>query len=156
VEAQFSRLNRDYTVVKAQYEALVEQLGRARLAEQAARTGVIRFDVVDPPRAGFEPVFPKRKLFAAGALVASMAAGAGVAFLLNLLRPTFSSAQRLRDVTGLPVLGSVSMTWIERYKAGVRHSALRLAVATLGMVLLCGAFIVTQRHLASVVRTWMA
>ena len=155
VEAEFSRLNRDYTVVKAQYEALVEQLGRARLGEQAAQTGLVRFDVVDPPRAGFDPVFPNRPLLAVGALAAAIAAGVGVAFLLNLLRPSFGSVQRLHEITGLPVLGAVSMTWIERYEAQMRRSALRLAGATLGMVLLCGAFIATQRHLANAVRTWV-
>ena len=145
VEAQFSRLNRDYTVVKAQYEALVEQLGRARLGEQAAETGLVRFDVVDPPRAGFDPVFPKRALLALGALVGAIGAGVAIAFLLNLLRPAFSSAQRLQEMTGLPVLGAVSMTWIERYEAQVRRSALRLSGALLGMVVVCGVFIATQR-----------
>ena len=152
VEAQFSRLNRDYNVVKAQYEALVEQLGRARLGEQAAQTGLIRFDVIDPPRAGFDPVFPKRPLFAIGALAAAIAAGCGVAFLLNILRPAFGSVQRLHEVTGLPVLGTVSMTWVERHHAEVRRSALRLAGAMFGMVLVCGLFLVTQRHLANAVR----
>jgi protein tyrosine kinase modulator len=155
VEAEFSRLNRDYTVVKAQYEALVEQLGRARLGEQAAETGLVRFDVVDPPRASFDPVFPKRPLFAVGALVAAIAAGVGVAFLLNRLRPAFGSVRHLREVTGLPVLGAVSMTWIERHDARMRRSALHLAGAILGMVLLCGVFLATQRHLANAVRTWM-
>jgi polysaccharide chain length determinant protein (PEP-CTERM system associated) len=155
VEAQFSRLNRDYTVVKAQYEALVEQLGRARLGEQAAQTGLVRFDVVDPPRAGFDPVFPKRPLLAVAALVAAIVAGIGMAFLLNLLRPAFGSVQHLHEMTGLPVLGAVSMTWIERYEAQMRRSALRLAGATLGMVLLCGVFIATQRYLANAVRAWV-
>ncbi len=155
VEAQFSRLNRDYTVVKAQYQALVEQLGRARLGEQAAQTGVIRFDVVDPPRAGFDPVFPKRRLFAVAALAAAIAIGGGVAFLLNLLRPVYGSVRHLREMTGLPVLGAVSMTWIERYEAQLRRSALRLVAAVLGMVLACGVYLVTQRHLVDTVRTWM-
>ena len=155
VEAQFSRLNRDYTVVKAQYEALVEQLGRARLGQQAAETGLVRFDVVDPPRAGFDPVFPKRPLLALGSLVAAIGAGIGMAFLLNLLRPAFGSVQRLHEMTGLPVLGAVSMTWIERYEAQVRRSALRLSGALLGMVVLCGVFIAGQRYLANAVRSWI-
>jgi len=156
VEAQFSRLNRDYNVVKAQYEALVEQLGRVRLGEQAAQTGVFRFDVVDPPRASFEPVFPKRPLLAIGALGAAIAVGGGVAFLLNLLRPAFSSVRHLRETMGLPVLGAVSMTWIERYDAQLRRSALRLAGGVLGMVLLCGVYLATQRHLVHAVRTWIS
>jgi len=155
VEAQFSRLNRDYNVVKAQYAALVEQLGRARLGEQAAQTGLIRFDVVDPPRAGFDPVFPRRKLLAIAALVAAIGAGCGVAFLLNLLRPAFGSVHRLHEVTGLPVLGAVSMTWVERYNAELRRSALRLAGAIMGMALLCGVFMATQRYLANAVRSWI-
>ena len=156
VEAQFSRLNRDYTAVKAQYEALVEQLGRARLGEQAAQTGLVRFDVVDPPRAGFDPVFPKRPLLAVGALFGALGAGVGVAFLLSLLRPTFGSVQRLHEMTGLPVLGAVSMTWIERYQMQVRRSALHLGGAVFGMVLVCGVFIVTQRYLADAVRSWIS
>jgi len=155
VEAQYSRLNRDYTVVKAQYEALVEQLGRARLGEQAAQTGLVRFDVVDPPRAEFEPVFPKRPLLAVCALLFSVAGGVGLAFLLNVLRPAFGSVQRLREVTGLPVLGGVSMTWIERHDAQVRRSALHLAGALLGLVLVCGVFLVTQRYLANAVKAWV-
>ncbi len=155
VEAQFSRLNRDYSVVKAQYEALVDQLGRARLGEQAAQTGVIRFDQVDPPRAGFDPVFPKRPLFAIGALLAAIAAGLGAAFLLSVLRTVFGSLRRLHEMTGLPVLGEVTMTWIERHDAQQRRSALRLGGSVLGMVLVCGVFLATQRHLASAVRTWM-
>jgi polysaccharide chain length determinant protein (PEP-CTERM system associated) len=156
VEAQFSRLNRDYTVVKAQYEALVEQLGRARLGEQAAQTGLIRFDVVDPPRAGFDPVFPKRPLLAFGALLAAIAAGAAAAFLLNVLRPVFGNEQRLREVTGLPVLGAVSMTWMERHDEELRRSARRLAAGVLGMALLCGVYILTQRHLANAVKALMS
>ena len=155
VEAQFARLNRDYSVVKAQYQALVEQLGRVHLGEQAAQTGLVRFDVVDPPRAGFDPVFPKRPLLAVVALVAAVAAGIGMAFLLNLLRPAFGSVQRLHEMTGLPVLGAVSMTWLERHEAQVRRSALRLAGAVLGMMLLCALFIATQRYLANAVRSWI-
>jgi polysaccharide chain length determinant protein (PEP-CTERM system associated) len=156
VEAQYSRLNRDYGVVKAQYEALVEQLGRARLSEQAAQTGIVRFDVVDPPRAGFEPIFPKRPLFAVGALMAAVVAGVGAVFLLSILRPVFGSVRRLQEVTGLQVLGAVSMTWIDRHKADLRRSGLHVAGALLGMVLVCGLFLATQRHLASAVKTWMA
>jgi hypothetical protein len=155
VEAQFSRLNRDYNVVKAQYEALVEQLGRVRLGQQAAQTGLVRFDVVDPPRAGFDPVFPKRPLLAIGALVAAIGAGAGLTFLLNILRPVFGSVRRLHEMTGMPVLGAVSMTWIERYDAQLRRSVVRLAAVVLGLVLVCGAYVATQRFLASAVRTWM-
>ncbi len=154
VEAQFSRLNRDYTVVKTQYEALVDQLGRARLGQQAAQTGVVRFDAVDPPRASFNPAFPNRPLMAIAALIVAIAAGVGAPYLLNLLRPIFSSTRRLSEVTGLPVLGAVSMTWIEQHDAQLKRSALRFAGAAFGLVLMCCLFLVTQRHMVNAVKAW--
>jgi hypothetical protein len=39
-------------------------------------------------------------------------AGIGLAVFLALLRPAYSNTQKLRDITGLPVLGNVSMNWI--------------------------------------------
>lgn len=156
VEAEFSRLNRDYSVIKTQYEALVEQLGRARLGEQAAQTGVIRFEVIDPPRAGFEPSFPNRPLFAIGAFFAAVAAGVGIAFLLNLLRPVFTGIRQLNTLTGLPVLGAVSMTWIEHHDARVRRAVISVAVAGLVMVVVCALFILLQRSLVDSIQAWMA
>jgi hypothetical protein len=52
VEQEFARLNRDYTVQRAQYQQLVERLERARVSDDAAQNGIVRFDVIEPPRAG--------------------------------------------------------------------------------------------------------
>jgi polysaccharide chain length determinant protein (PEP-CTERM system associated) len=156
VEAQYSRLNRDYDVIKAEYESFVEQLGRTRLAEQATQTGMIRFDVVDPARADFDPVFPKRPLFAIAALVGAVGVGMVVAFVLNLIRPVIDNARRLEIVTGFPVLGAVSMTWIERHDLQLRRSTARLAVALLGMVFVCAVYLVIHRPLASAVQSLLA
>ena len=43
--------------------------------------------------------------------VGALVAGLAVAFLMSQLRPTFLSQSTLRDVTGLPVLGSIGMNW---------------------------------------------
>jgi len=42
------------------------------------------------------------------ALLASLAAGFVVCFVANQVRPTFSDARTLRELTGLPLLGAVS------------------------------------------------
>ena len=61
VEAEFARLNRDYDVTRGQYQALVERLNRARLSDQAdAASGLVRFEIVDPPTGGDRPVAPDR------------------------------------------------------------------------------------------------
>ncbi|HEY5806989.1 MAG TPA: XrtA system polysaccharide chain length determinant [Povalibacter sp.] len=156
VEAEFSRLDRDYGVTKTQYQALVERLGRARLGEQAAQTGVIRFEVIDPPNAGFKPTAPKRPLLAAGVLFAAIAAGVGVAFVMNWLRPVFGGARQLNEITGRPVLGMVSMTWIERYEVQERRNTIAFAAAAMALIVLSGIFILVQQALVRSIQGWMA
>ena len=122
VEAEYERLNRDYSVTHTQYQALVERMSRARLSDKADATGVVRFEVVDPPTVDPEPVFPKRNRMILQVLAAGLAAGLGVAYLLHQLRPVFSSPRQLTEVTQLPVLGGVSMTWVERHRAAGRRA----------------------------------
>jgi len=133
VEAEYARLNRDYDVTKANYTALVERLEKSKLGEEASSSGSIRFDVIEPPTADFKPISPKRNLLVFGILVAAIAAGVGVAVLLHLLKPVFSTARGLADATGLVVLGAVSMTWLDRKSAQRKRSYLYYGVAVAGL-----------------------
>jgi polysaccharide chain length determinant protein (PEP-CTERM system associated) len=135
VEAEFKRLTRDYDVTRTQYNALFERLERARLSEGAEQTGIVRFDIVDPPSAGFAPIFPNRPLFLIAVLIFAVGAGGGVAFLMHQIKPVFSSARNLADLTGMPVLGSVSRTWVEKQRAEMRHGLMRYAAAS-GLLLM--------------------
>jgi hypothetical protein len=133
VEAEYARLNRDYSVTKANYTALVERLEKSRLGEEATTSGSIRFDVIEPPNAPFKPTSPKRSLLILGVFVAALAAGGGVAFLLQQLQPVFTSTRSLAEFTGLQVLGAVSMAWLDqqqvkRYRSYWRYSALVFAL----------------------------
>jgi polysaccharide chain length determinant protein (PEP-CTERM system associated) len=122
VEAEYERLNRDYSVTHTQYQALVDRLSRARLSDKADATGVVRFEVVDPPTVDPEPVAPKRTKLIFQVLAVGLAAGLGVAYLMHQLRPVFTSPRQLSEATQLPVLGSVSMTWVERHRAAGRRA----------------------------------
>jgi polysaccharide chain length determinant protein (PEP-CTERM system associated) len=122
VEAEYQRLDRDYSVTHTQYQALVDRLSRARLSDKADATGVVRFEVVDPPTVDPEPVFPKRTKLIFQVLAAGLAAGLGAAYLMHQLRPVFTSPRQLTEATELPVLGSVSMTWVERHRAAGRRA----------------------------------
>jgi polysaccharide chain length determinant protein (PEP-CTERM system associated) len=133
VEAEYARLNRDYDVTKANYTALVERLEKSKLGEEASSSGSIRFDVIEPPIADFKPISPKRSLLVLGILVAAIGAGLGVAVLLHLLKPVFSTARGLADATGLVVLGAVSMTWLDRKSAQRKRSYLYYGVAVAGL-----------------------
>ena len=114
VEAQLNRLNRDYDIVKAQYDALVERLESARLSESVqADEEKATFEVIEPPRVPLFPTSPNRLLLYSAVLAAALLAGLGVAFLLNQHNRVFYSGRRLRAATGLPIFGSVSMTRAE-------------------------------------------
>jgi polysaccharide chain length determinant protein (PEP-CTERM system associated) len=136
VEQEFARLNRDYDVTRTQYQNLVERLARAKISDQADATGVVRFEVVDPPSGGLEPVAPDRVRLILSVLLGGLVAGLGVAYVLHKLRPVFTSTRQLTELTQLPVLGSVSMTWLERHKAAGRRAIWSYSTAVGALVVL--------------------
>jgi polysaccharide chain length determinant protein (PEP-CTERM system associated) len=138
VEAQYSQLNRDYDVTKAQYNSLLDRLDKAKLAGDAAQTGIVRFDIIDPPSAGTHPVKPKRPLLLAGVLASALGLGVAVAWLMAVMNPVFSSVRTLRDRTGLPVLGAVSLTWVERAKSQFHRSLAGVAGGVAVLLAICG------------------
>jgi polysaccharide chain length determinant protein (PEP-CTERM system associated) len=129
VEAELARLNRDYGVTKAQYDALVDRLERARLSNEAEETGVIRFEVIDPPVARFDPVSPNRPLLVSLVFVAALAAGLAVAWLMSQLQRAVVSTRALAALTGRPVAGAVTAIVDDRMRQAEAASLRRLATA---------------------------
>ena len=121
VEAEMKKLNRDYKIVKKNYEQLLSRRESARVAQDADATGdSVKFEVVEPPRVSQKPSGPNRPLFLAGVLLAGLGAGIGLAFLLSQLKQTFDTRAALREASGLPVLGSISMEWSSRQRLKLR------------------------------------
>ncbi|MDZ7592171.1 MAG: hypothetical protein U5L05_16145 [Rubrivivax sp.] len=95
------------------------------------------FRLIDPPRVSPRPVSPNRIALLPLALLAGLAAGLGLSFLISQLRPAFHDPEDLRAKTGVPLLGVVSMRVDDATKRRERGSLLRFAGATGGLV---GAF----------------
>ncbi|WP_078119626.1 XrtA system polysaccharide chain length determinant [Thiosocius teredinicola] len=112
LEAERRDLTADYDIVKKNHSVLETRLESAKLGRKAESTSDnVRFRVVDPPRAPSTPSGPNRVLLSSVVLLAGLAVGFGVAFLISQFRPTFDERQMLSDTLGLPVLGSVNMVW---------------------------------------------
>jgi hypothetical protein len=106
-----------------------------------SKSGIGEFRVIDPPRVAPQPVSPNRPLLLAGVLAASIAAGLGVAFLLNQLKPTFFDGRSLRAYTGMPLLGSVSLLVDPLSRARNRKAVLAFSSSSVLYLALFGALI---------------
>ena len=136
VEAELARLNRDYDVIYDQYQAVIQSRETQQLSQQASATDQIEFRVLNPPQAGIEPVAPRRLLLLAGVLVAALAGGAGISYLLAQMQPVITSARALRELSGLPVIGTVSGFVDPRLARRRRVAAFSFSAATACLVLL--------------------
>lgn len=130
--AEQQRINRDYDVLKQQYDKLLQDREELRLRGQVeTEHNSIKFQVIDPPTTPRSPVAPNRPLLLLGVLIVGLGAGAAVAFALGQLRSTFATTAKLERALGLPVLGAVSATLTDAGKA-LRRKRLKYFYAATG------------------------
>ncbi|WP_334186735.1 XrtA system polysaccharide chain length determinant [Noviherbaspirillum sp.] len=136
IEAQFAQLNRDYQVNKNNYEKLIASRDAAKLSgDLSATSEMISFRIIDPPTVPAKPAGPNRPLLFSAAFLAAIGMGIAVAFGMSQIRPTFLSLSHLREVTGFPVLGSVSMNWTELEKKRRKRSMYAFVASFVGVLI---------------------
>ena len=114
IEAEHAQLTRDYEVIKSRYDKLLERRESAQISgDVEASNAVLGFRVIDPPRVPKTPSAPNRPRLMSLVLLAAVGGGLGIAFLLSQLRPTFGDERRLREVSGMQVLGTIAMEWTD-------------------------------------------
>lgn len=138
VDAEYAQLNRDYDIIKATHAALVANYEKAQLGEQADNAGGVRFDIVQAPTARLVSASAHRTLLLVAVLGGALGAGAGLCYLLHLMRPVVTSARDLTTLAELPVLGVVSAAFPTREGSQARVQSLWFGVAT---SLLLAAFV---------------
>lgn len=137
MEAELAQLNRDYEIHRKNYEDLVSRRESITMSgELESASSMADFRVIDPPRANPRPVAPNRVLLLPVALLASLAAGLGVAFLMSQIRPVFFDANTLRASTQLPLLGVVTLVKNDVVRRKEARSLKRFLAAVLALVLL--------------------
>lgn len=109
VAAEAARINRDYDVLKEQYDKLLRDREQLRLRGQVeTERDAVKFEVIDPPTMPRGPAAPDRPLLLFLVLIVGIGAGCGGAFALGQLKSAYSTTGQLERATGLPVLGAIS------------------------------------------------
>jgi polysaccharide chain length determinant protein (PEP-CTERM system associated) len=139
VAAEMARINRDYEVLKTQYDKLVADRDSVRLRGQVeTQTDAIQFNVINKPQVSHVPAAPNRPLLLALVLFAGIGAGVGTAFALGHLQTSFATAAKLERASGLPVIGSISQM-LNSAQRDDRKKKMRLFVG--GAAALAGVFV---------------
>jgi polysaccharide chain length determinant protein (PEP-CTERM system associated) len=148
VEAEFAQLNRDYDVVRKNYDQLVARREAASLGVKIDESSELTdFRIVDPPRVAPSPVFPGRGALAALAMLLSLAAGGLVVLFMGRSNPTVDSVEAMHALSGRPVLGAVSLLRNPGHLLQRRQDILRYAsVMGLFVCLHLGWVMLVARH----------
>ena len=137
-EAELAQLNRDYDVIRHNYEMLVSRREAASLGVKMDESAQLAdFRVIEPPHVTPKAVFPDRTALAMLSMLASLAIGLALAYGLSLVYPTFSTPKQLEAVSKRPVIGTISSVTTSRIIADRRSDMLRVVVVM-------SAFFVTQ------------
>lgn len=138
IEAELKRLDRDYGLNKQQFDELLKRREAARLSQQVdQQADDIKLKVIEPPRIPLVPIGPNRIQFLSMVLIASLGAGAGLAFLLAQLNPRFYSSDELKEIVKLPIIGTVSLVYSQRQRTERR---MELAVFAVMLMVLISAY----------------
>jgi uncharacterized protein involved in exopolysaccharide biosynthesis len=107
--AEYQNMDRDYNVLRRNYEELLGRLQSANIAQAAdTQADKVKLQIIDPPEIPRLPVAPNRMLLVTGVLLGGLGTGAGLTILFGQLDRSFSTVDELRKL-GLPVLGGISI-----------------------------------------------
>ena len=105
---QAQDLDRDYSILKKNYQELVARREATQIAHAAdTKTEKIQFRIVDPPQVPILPAAPNRPMFVSVVLLFGIGAGLAVPLALTQIDRSFATIGQLRNL-GIPILGSVT------------------------------------------------
>jgi polysaccharide chain length determinant protein (PEP-CTERM system associated) len=124
VLVQAQDLDRDYSILKRNYQELVARREATQIANAAdTKTEKIQFRIVDPPQVPILPAAPNRPMLVSMVLLFGIGGGLAVPLALTQIDRSFATIGQLRNL-GLPILGSVSRLSLG---AARRHAMIQLA-----------------------------
>jgi polysaccharide chain length determinant protein (PEP-CTERM system associated) len=144
IELQAQNLDRDYQILKKNYDELVQRREAANLAQAAdTQADKVQFRIVDAPQVPLKPIAPNRPLLYSGVLIAGLGAGIAATFLLIQLDRSFSSLGGLRAL-GLPVLGTISRVVLFDARRRTVRDIGGLVASAFALLIIYGALLVAN------------
>jgi len=154
VEANLSRLNRDYEITRERYLELVKRRESARLSQEVGQSaGEVTFRIIESPRVATIPSAPSRRVLLTLVLIAGIGAGMGWSLLRHLLHPTFLNLPEIKSKIGLPVLGSVGLYLSPKKKKQRRRQMVSFISAAVLLVGVYGGAILFKDSGATLVKS---
>ncbi|MGC9270225.1 XrtA system polysaccharide chain length determinant [Acidiphilium sp.] len=139
IEAQYINLDRNYSVLQAEYHNLIQRREAMRIGAAAnVDANRIQLQVINPPQVPRLPIAPNRPLLLVVVLILGIGAGVTAAALLAQLEGRYETLDDLKAL-GLPVIGGISDA---RKRASNLGPALRLAGAAVLLFMIFGGFMV--------------
>jgi polysaccharide chain length determinant protein (PEP-CTERM system associated) len=130
-------MDRDYGVLKTNYQELVARRESAGIADAAdTKTEKIQFRVVDPPRVPLVPVAPHRPFLVSVVLLLGIGVGFAAPLAMTQLDHSFATLGQLRSL-GMPILGSVTRLSLG---AARRRATLQLAGVCASAIVLIAVY----------------
>jgi uncharacterized protein involved in exopolysaccharide biosynthesis len=107
-EQELLSLNRDYQNIRATYESLLERKLEADIAVNMERKQKgEQFRILDPAKVPEKPIEPNLKILFLFMVAFGFGTGGGLAFLLDIVKPSFRNPDELEEKYELPVLVSI-------------------------------------------------
>jgi polysaccharide chain length determinant protein (PEP-CTERM system associated) len=157
VEADLSRLNRDYSITKERYLTLVERRENARMAQKIEQNNSqIIFRVVDAPVVPLLPSGPDRPVMLIAAFLAALGAGVGWSIFRFMLFPTFVDFKQLQKLVDFPVLGAISLQVTPEKRRQRRIHLVTYLLVVMLMLGMFGGVVMYQQQGSAQVRTLLA
>ena len=98
VEADLTRLTRDYEVLLRNYQELIQRRESAQFAQRLdSETDRIEFRIVEPPFVPRTPSGPPHGLLIVAVFIGGIGAGFALAFVYILLDETVRTASQLKE-----------------------------------------------------------